>query len=170
MFFVSGGQQKLHFDYKFLINPIMIASYLSILIVCFEIKDFPIILSEPLKKIGSITVPGALLIIGSSIAQIPLKKMCGNIGIYAMCAMRLLFLPFIVYGLTLLLTDSKTIITVNTVLFAMPVATLGTMFCLINKRDDSLVTQGIFISTIASMLTIPCVYALVNHLNDLLGI
>ncbi|MCL1604268.1 AEC family transporter [Succinatimonas hippei] len=170
MFFVSGGQQKLQFDYKFLINPIMIASYLSILIVCFEIKDFPIILSEPLKMIGSITVPGALLIIGSSIAQIPLKKMCGNIGIYAMCAMRLLFLPFIVYGLTLLLTDSKTIITVNTVLFAMPVATLGTMFCLINKRDDSLVTQGIFISTIASMLTIPCVYALVNHLNDLLGI
>ena len=69
----------------------MIASYLSILIVCFEIKDFPIIISEPLKKIGSITVPGALLIIGSSIAQIPLKKMCGNIGIYAMCVMRLLF-------------------------------------------------------------------------------
>ena len=29
MFFVSGGQQKLHFDYKFLINPILKMRFLN---------------------------------------------------------------------------------------------------------------------------------------------
>ena len=46
----------------------MIAAYLAMLIVAFGIDDIPLVISQPLTMIGNITVPAALLIIGSSMS------------------------------------------------------------------------------------------------------
>ncbi len=169
---ISGQSTLQHhkISLRFLISPMMCASYISIALVMLQYTGCPRIIREPLQLLGSITVPGALLIIGSSIAQMPLRQILGNPGIYAMCASRLFILPLIVYFFSMLFTDSALVITINTVLFAMPVATIGVMLCLLAGRDEMLMAKAVFISTLLSMLTIPCVVIVVQQLNRIMGL
>lgn len=67
--FISGGQGKMRFDWRTLYCPAMIASYLSILIVVTGWVP-PRVISTPFVLLGNVTVPAAMLIIGSSIANI----------------------------------------------------------------------------------------------------
>ena len=67
--FISGGQGKMRFDWRTLYCPAMIASYLSILIVVIGWVP-PRVISTPFVLLGNVTVPAALLIIGSSIARV----------------------------------------------------------------------------------------------------
>ncbi|MBO8414905.1 MAG: AEC family transporter [Proteobacteria bacterium] len=164
---IAGRTDKTKLTPMFLFSPIMLASYAAIAIVMFGLKDFPKLVSEPLSMLGSMTVPGALLIIGSSIAQMPLRGILGSLNVYAMCVCRLFIVPFGVYFFSLLFSDSVEVVTINTVLFAMPVATLGIMFCLIAGKDESTMAKATFISTLFSMLTIPCVTTAVNYLNTI---
>ncbi len=164
---VAGRSDKNKLSPMFLFSPIMLASYISIAIVLLGISNIPALISKPLTLLGSVTVPGALIIIGSSIAQRPLRSILGNFNVYAMCASRLLILPLLVYFLSRLLSSSETVVTINTVLFAMPVATTGIMFCLIAGRDESTMAKGTFISTLIAMLTIPCITSLVQRLNEI---
>lgn len=75
--FISGDQGKMKFKWNTLYCPAMIASYLSILIVATGWIP-PKVISTPLTLLGNMTVPSALLIIGSSIAQIPIRRMLGT--------------------------------------------------------------------------------------------
>lgn len=59
----------MRFDWRTLYCPAMIASYLSILIVVTGWVP-PRVISTPFVLLGNVTVPAALLIIGSSIANI----------------------------------------------------------------------------------------------------
>ena len=78
---------------KVLYSTPMLSAYLTMLIVALEIKDIPEFISQPLTMIGNITVPAALLIIGSSMSQLPLRALLGNGTIYATTLMRLAILP-----------------------------------------------------------------------------
>ena len=84
--FISGGESKIRFDWRTLYCPAMIASYLSILIVVTGWTP-PKVLSTPFTLLGNITVPAALLIVGSAIAQVPIRRMFGNTAIYLMSAL-----------------------------------------------------------------------------------
>ena len=60
---IQGGPGGLKLDWKILISPAMIACYLSTMIVVFDIKGLPNIVTTPITLLGNITVPAALLII-----------------------------------------------------------------------------------------------------------
>ena len=92
--FISGGQGKMRFDWRTLYCPAMLASYLSILIVVTGWVP-PRVISTPFILLGNVTVPAALLIIGSSIAQVPVRRMFGNAAIYLMSALRLIVIPLL---------------------------------------------------------------------------
>lgn len=81
--FISGNQGNMRFDWQTLYCPAMIASYLSILIVITGWVP-PRIISTPCILLGNLTVPGALLIIGSSIAQVPIRRSSAT-GQYISC-------------------------------------------------------------------------------------
>ena len=77
--FISGGQGKMRFDWRTLYCPAMIASYLSILIVVTGWVP-PRVISTPFVLLGNVTVPAALLIIGSSIARVPIRRTVWQYG------------------------------------------------------------------------------------------
>ena len=105
--------------------------------------------------LGNITVPAALLIIGSSMSQLPLRSLMGNLTVYLTTALRLVILPLGVYYLTRALGFSEFVVNINTVVIAMPVATYGTILCLKYEKDTTMITEVTFITTLLSMLTIP---------------
>ncbi len=148
------GQKAGKFNWKLLYSPAMIATYISIIIVATG-WHAPRVLSEPLTLLGNITVPGALLIIGSSMAGIPAKRMVGSCSIYLMSAFRLLILPLFIYYVLRLLGTDEQIAGIDTILAGMPVASFGTMFCLKYGKDETIMSQGTFISTLLSIVSIP---------------
>ena len=105
--------------------------------------------------IGNITVPAALLIIGSSMSQLPLRALLGTPVVYAVTLLRLCLLPVGVDFLCLALGFDTYVTYINTVVIAMPVATYGTILCLKYNRDTTLMAEMTFITTLLSMLTIP---------------
>lgn len=140
---------------KVLYSTPMLSAYLTMLIVALEIKDIPEFISQPLTMIGNITVPAALLIIGSSMSQLPLRALLGNGTIYATTLMRLAILPVGIHYLMTLLGFSSFVVGINTVVIAMPVATYGTILCLRHGKDTTLITEVTFITTLLAMISIP---------------
>lgn len=140
---------------KVLYSTPMLSAYLTMLIVALEIKDIPEFISQPLTMIGNITVPAALLIIGSSMSQLPLRALLGNSTIYTTTLMRLAVLPIGIHYLMTLLGFSSFVVGINTVVIAMPVATYGTILCLRHGKDTTLITEVTFITTLLAMISIP---------------
>ena len=143
------------FQKKVLYSTPMVAAYLTMLIVALEIDNIPEVISQPLTMIGNITVPAALMIIGSSMSHLSLRTMLGNSTVYATTAMRLAIIPLAMYYLCGALGFSDTVVKINTVVIAMPVATYGTILCLKYEKDATLMTEITFITTLFSMTTIP---------------
>lgn len=140
---------------KVLYSTPMLSAYLTMMIVALEIKDIPEFISQPLTMIGNITVPAALLIIGSSMSQLPLRALLGNGTIYTTTLMRLAVLPVGIHYLMTLLGFSSFVVGINTVVIAMPVATYGTILCLRHGKDTTLITEVTFITTLLAMISIP---------------
>lgn len=148
----SGGERL---EKKVLYSTPMLAAYLTMLIVALQIDNIPAFVSQPLTMLGNITVPAALLIVGSSMSNLSLRTMLGNRTVYLTTLFRLVLLPVAVGYLTSLLGFSPLVVSINTVVIAMPVATYGTILCLKYGRDTTMMTEVTFVTTLLSMLTIP---------------
>ena len=151
----SASHLRQSFQPRVLYSSPMIAAYLAMLIVAFGIDDIPIVISQPLTMIGNITVPAALLIIGSSMSQLPLRTMMGNRLVYVTTLFRLAIIPFCLYLLFTAIGFNPLSVAINTVVIAMPVATYGTILCLKYGRDTVLITEATFVTTLLSVITIP---------------
>lgn len=151
---ITKGSASHHFRVWDILSPSMMASLFSILIVLFR-WEMPSILQQSFGLVGGITVPASLMIIGSSLAQIPAKDMTGTPPIFMMCILRLLIIPYVLLFLGNFLPFSPVYSQVNAIVMGMPVATFGTMFCLQYGVNEKTMTQGTFLSTLLSLLSIP---------------
>lgn len=74
-------------------------------------------------------MPGALLIIGSSMAEIDLVAAFKSVRVYAITAIRLFFVPLIVFGffkaVAYFIPLDPLVININTVIIGMSVASYG---------------------------------------------
>lgn len=141
---------------KVLFSPAMIAAFVAALMVAFGVRT-PDIIARPVTMVGNITIPAALMVIGSSMARLPLKEIIGSPKVYVASLLRLVVVPLSVYFLFRFCGVSDVINNINTVIIAMPVASYGTMFCLKYGRNPSLMTEMTFVTTLGSILTIPLI-------------
>ena len=153
---VKGEYSLKQFNPKVLISPAMIGAFLAALLVAFGIRT-PEIIARPVTMVGNITVPAALMIIGSSMARLPLREIIGSPKVYIATLLRLTVVPLSIYFLFKACGVSSQINDINTVVIAMPVASFGTMFCLKYGRNPSLITEMTFLTTVGSIITIPLI-------------
>ena len=149
------------FQKKVLYSTPMLAAYLTMAIVALRIDNIPAFISQPLTMIGNITVPAALLIVGSSMSHLSPRAMLGNGTVYATTLFRLAILPIAIYYLCRALGFSEFVVNINTIVIAMPVATYGTILCLRHGKDTTLITEVTFITTLLSLVTIPLLVMLI---------
>jgi predicted permease len=143
------------FQKKVLYSTPMLAAYLTMAIVALEIDNIPEVVCQPLTMLGNITVPAALLIIGSSMSNLPLRSLLGNPIVYTTTLFRLAILPIGIHFLMNATGFSPMVVNINTLVIAMPVATYGTILCLKYKKDTTMMTEVTFITTLLSMISIP---------------
>ena len=152
----QGGEKREPFviTYKTFLTPCLIASVLAILLALTGIKA-PAVIGDTCKMLGDMTTPAALMIIGSTLAEIPVKEMFKNGKVYIFTIFKLLLIPLLLYGIFGLFITDNLLLGVCVVLAAMPVATNGTMLCLQYQADDKLMAQGTFVTTLFSLITTP---------------
>ena len=153
---IKGEYSLKQFNPKVLISPAMLGAFLAAIIVALGIHT-PDIIARPVTMVGNITVPAALMIIGSSMAKLPLRDIIGSTKVYITALLRLTVVPLSIYFLFKVCGVNDMVNNINTVVIAMPVASFGTMFCLKYGRDPSLITETTFITTLGSIITIPLI-------------
>lgn len=153
---VKGEYSIRQFNPKVLLSPALIGAFIAALLVAFGVHT-PEMIARPITMVGNITVPAALMIIGSSMARLPLREIIGSGKVYATSFLRLVIVPLSVYFLFRLCGVNTLINNINTVVIAMPVASFGTMFCMKFGRNPSLMTEATFITTLFSIITIPLI-------------
>ena len=153
---IKGEYSLKQFNPKVLISPAMLGAFLAAIIVALGFHT-PDIIARPVTMVGNITVPAALMIIGSSMAKLPLRDIIGSTKVYITALLRLTVVPLSIYFLFKVCGVNDMVNNINTVVIAMPVASFGTMFCLKYGRDPSLITETTFITTLGSIITIPLI-------------
>ncbi len=151
---IKGNSHLKQFDFKVLVSPVLIAAYIAAALVAFDVNT-PNIVARPIVMVGGMTIPAALLLIGSSMAKMPLREVVGRPKAYVATLIRLVVVPLCLYCVFRLLGVRPLINEINTVVVATPAASLGTIFCLKYDRDPSLVTSITFLSILGCIITIP---------------
>lgn len=150
---VKGERSRGSFNWKMFLSPMMLSAYIATIIVAFGIH-VPHLIGNPVTMIGNITVPGSLLVIGSSLSEIKFGNMLRDYRVYVTSLFRLVLIPLGLYGVFRLCHVNELVNEINTVVIAMPVAAFGVMFCMRYNRDEKLMTELTFVTTVLSVITI----------------
>lgn len=117
--------------------------------------QLPLPIAGALESIGNMTFPLSMLILGSSLTNIKFKRIFSNKYVYLLSGLRLLLIPSLIF-LTLKQFGLPTIINnVIIVLFAMPAAANSVIFAEKFDGDREFASQGVFLTTLLSLFTIP---------------
>ena len=74
---IKGEYSVKQFNPKVLFSPALLGAFVAALLVAFGVHT-PDIIARPVTMVGNITVPAALMIIGSSMAKLPVKEIIGS--------------------------------------------------------------------------------------------
>jgi hypothetical protein len=143
------------FDWNKLFNPAVIATFAGLIAVFLGIHKFiPESVLKPLQMAGDCTLPLAMFVVGGNIASIRLIKISKK-PIALLILGKLVILPalgvWFVYQIRLPWMLGLLVI----MELAMPPATTLSVILSQHKKQDCLISQGIFFGHIVSLITIP---------------
>lgn len=141
-------------------NPSLFACIVAMALALLQVNNIGA-LGEAIDTIGTMTTPAALLIIGSSLATVPIKPMITHGRIYLMAAFRLIVVPLCIWLVFSNFISDPLLLGVLVIVNGMPVATNGTILCLRYGGDLQTMLHGTFITTVLSLVTIPLLAMLV---------
>ena len=151
----SNGKTASEIFRELFLTPAMISSICALLIALLKI-NVPDLLANTFDRVGGITTPGALLIIGSALAGMPVKEMFANVKSYIFTLISVVVTPLVIFAIYRPFTTSDPMLLgVAVITCAMPVATAGTMLCVEYGSDEKFMAQNTFLTTVISVFTIP---------------
>ncbi|WP_343348454.1 AEC family transporter [Terrisporobacter petrolearius] len=152
--YLISESNKLSFDIKTLINPGIIVSIIAIIIYITNI-EVPLVIKETTSLIGGITTPLAMMLIGSSLGEIPIKEVFLEKRLYPYTFIKQIIMPIIFFSILKPFVTNELILGIIIIVSAMPVATITIMFCNEYEGNINLASKTIFITTLCSVVTIP---------------
>ncbi len=118
------------------------------------------VIQKGLASVGDTTVPLSMFVIGTVLATVKPGAVFKNIRVLITCVIRLLVCPLVIYLLTMPLGLEYMTRAIPVLVSAMPCA----VFCVILAKeyggDEKTASVGVFISTLASAVTIPLICTL----------
>lgn len=135
----------------------------ALLTIIFYLGNFnvPAIISSSLTYAGRTTTFLSMLVLGVSVAQIAPKEIFSHPKLYAFTLIRLILLPV---GFTLLLglfMKNALILNTTALMLAVPAGNMPLMLSKQLHVDESTISQGIILTTLLSLVTIPLVTLLI---------
>lgn len=135
-------------------SPTLAASVIVLALALAGVTNLGVV-GESLGIVGQMTTPLALLVTGSSIARYDPRSMLDNWRAYVAAAGRLVIVPLASLVVVRLFPLDPYVARIVVLDCAMPVATVGALFCLQSGVDAKPMMQITFLSVVGSVLSIP---------------
>lgn len=154
-----GTNRKAEMNLKNIISPGVIASLVALLIYFTQLQ-LPDVISSTINMVGDMTTPIAMLIIGSTLATIPIKEVFTEFRIYPFTLIKQVIVPIVLYPVMKFFISDPLILGVTLIMVAMPVGNSAVLFATEYGGDESVAAKNIFMTTLLSIFTIPFIVAL----------
>ncbi len=152
MLTLSTGKK---FEMVSLFSPPVAATLFSLLIVLLGLNTLmPALIMRPLKMIGDCTLPLAMFVVGGNLAQIHLHRLDKK-AIILLALMKLVILPALGLWLVVAFKLPALIGLLIVMQLAAPPATSLSVIMRHYKKEDLLISQGIFFGHILALVTLP---------------
>jgi hypothetical protein len=154
VYFLTFSKGK-KFDWWSLLNPPVVSTFIGLAAAAFGLNRFiPETVIKPLQMTGDCTLPLATFIVGGNLAAIHLGKLHLK-PVILMAAAKLIILPLIGLILVCRFHPPELLGLLIIMQLAMPPATNLSVLITQYKRQDVLVSEGIFYCHVLSIVTIP---------------
>jgi predicted permease len=150
----SSKNHKTKFNPKLLINPPLIAALITILIAITGFSA-PHVIMDVISITAGMTIPVAMLIIGSTLSFITLKDAAAQWRLYPVALLRLIVIPVLTWLILSQFITNDLVLGVLVVLSGMPSAIAGAMLAIEYGGNERIASSGIFLTTLLSAVTIP---------------
>ncbi len=158
---ISGGRQGFQ-PQKLLANPGIIGVIVG-LILFFSSTTLPAVLSEPVGYLAALNTPVPMIIIGYHLSHARITPILKNLRTWLVMAERLLIIPVIGLFLGLAAKMDATTLLACIIALCPPTAAICTMFAVSFKQDAALSVSLVSLSTLLSILTMPCIILLTQY-------
>lgn len=162
----SASEDKVGFQetIKGLINPCFIGVLIGLTLYVTGIT-LPDIIGDPVEKLGGITSPLAMVVVGSHLANVNLKELITSKFSYLVVALKLLVAPAIaLLFVKLLIGTGSMMATVIVMQSAMPVAMCAVIFSERYNADVDFATKGVLLTTVMCIITVPLYAILLQNI------
>lgn len=151
---LTGDRKCLSFQ-KICTNPIVL-SFLGGLLLFFLPFSLPEIINGPLRTLASMNGPLAMIVLGTYLAQIPLKSLWTDCTAYKCTFVRLLVIP----SLTILVllpfpADLHTLKLTILIAASAPVGSNVAIFAQLYEQDYASAVREVCLSTLLCIITLP---------------
>ncbi len=158
VYFVSKEKKKINFN--MLINPGTVSVLIGFMLFVLSIK-LPYIIHSSLQTIGDTTTPLAMIMVGLLLGDARFRVLFTNIKLFIISAIRLIIIPLIVYIILSLFNLPQIVLATVVILSGMPSGANAAIFSRKFDSDYKLASQGIFLTTLLSIVSIPLIIYLV---------
>ncbi|MGL5150707.1 MAG: AEC family transporter [Clostridium sp.] len=146
---------------KVLVNPGVVAVYIGIIMLMLNVQ-LPVPIYSSVKMVGSMTTPISMLIVGSILAKVNIKKSFKDCTLIYASLTKLVIMPLCVYGISLIVKDTSVVMKTMILLQAMPAAAMTSIFAENFNSQKEYAAILVFTTTVLSIITFPIVVFLIN--------
>jgi len=146
---------------KLIVNPGIISVIIGLIVFISPVK-LPMLILSPIKLVGDTTTPLAMMVVGALLADVKIGDMFTNYRLYIISAIRLIILPTILVFIFSFFKLPHIVSGIVVVLSGMPSAANVAIFAKNYNSDYKLASQGVFITTMLNMATVPLILYLIS--------
>lgn len=125
------------------------------LLMFFTGIHLPALVENFLDTIGAITIPLSMIIIGIQLAESRIRDALTNKYLYLTVILRLVVLPILLFGIFVWLPLNSFAFCIVIFAIALPSAAVIPVLSELYQSNTKLASQGVFLTTMLSMITIP---------------
>lgn len=151
-------KDEFNFNIKQLLTPGIVLIFLGVILYLTNIH-LPLVLTDTIESVGSLTAPLSMMMIGSSLAIYPIKESLSDIRSYLFSIVRLIIVPFVTMIICRLLHVNPYYANITIITNAMPVGSMVLMLATQYNANVKIVTRNIIVTTLLSIITIPIIVA-----------
>ncbi len=160
VFFTYTKEKGISSGLKNLLNPVLVSILLGLIMVSLDIP-LPGFIRDTLTSVGDCSTPLALIYLGASLCFIKLKAPGMLKAIFSLVGVRMVLAPVLVYlAASRFLSETETVLL--TVIAATPVMSSAASVAHQYRLDEDYASAAIFVTTVASLVTVPLVFFLTS--------
>ena len=141
-------------------HPCIIAVFVGLALMAAPIQ-LPAVLSDALDSLSSCTVPLSMLVIGTILADAPIRSLFSRPVLWYSC-LRLVLFPLLIWALLRPLGLDPTLVNVCVLMTGMPAGSTGSILADKYGGAALFASELAFASTLCSIVTIPLLTLLLN--------